>query len=167
MPNCKQKWNINQGILNGKCTKFKTPSIWQGYNTTYKLLGKCKKPQLNQWYVRNKGAIYSNGSGTGPLGNPKANNYGPVLFEKSIPAYFWLNNAVKHGNANTRCKGQKRLKGCDLNTINSKTSTSSSSNVAPPFQSYETVLALRKSMAYYDTDNYKTYKKWKRSNCKN
>ena len=123
-----------------------------------------------QWHVRRTGAHYNSILDTGPLGNAKANNFGPVLFEKSVPAYLWLANSVKHGkgpkSCRHRCKGHRQANSDRANAISSRTGTSSSSNVAPPFQSYESVLAVRKTMAYYNADNYKTHKKWKRANCK-
>ena len=169
MTHCQKNWKLKQGVFNGKCQKKQVPGCWDGYNTWIKGLGKCSKGKPLNWYVRRTGAHYNSISDTGPLGNPKANGFGPILFSKSVPCYLWLDNSVKHGkgpaSCRYRCKGQHR----DIrpvNSISSRTSTSSSSNVAPPFQSYESVLAVRKTMAYYNTDNYKTHKKWKRANCK-
>ena len=170
MTSCQKNWVPKCGSVEGKCKRFQVPGCWQGYDTWQKGQGKggCVKPR--KWYVRRTGTSYNSILDTGPLGHPKANGFSNVLFEKNVPVWLWLDSATRRGKGPTacryRCKGHGRLKGPAPAQTSTPSHSSSSRSVAPPFQSYETVLAVRKAMAYYDPKNYKTSKKWRRANCR-
>ncbi len=170
MTSCQKNWVPKFGTVNGKCKRFEVPGCWQGYDTWQKNPGRCGKVKPRKWYVRRTGTSYNSISDTGPLGHPKANGFSNILFEKNVPAYLWLDNAVKHGkgpnSCRYRCKGHGRLKGPTPQTTVTPGNATTQRSVAPAFQSYETVLAVRKAMAYYDPKNYKTSKRWKHANCK-
>jgi hypothetical protein len=171
MTSCYNKWIPKNNIYNGKCKNYMIPPCWQGYNTFTKEKGKCGKVKPAKWYVRRAGTSYNSIQDSGPSGHPKANGFSPILFEKNVPVWLWLDNAEKRRNKNnkscpSRCKGQGRLKRPTPLVSAYAPSHTSSKSVAPAFQSYETVLAVRKAKAYYEPVNYKKYKKWHRVNCR-
>ena len=167
---CQKNWKPQHNIINGKCKKYMIPGCWNGYDTFQKGAGKCGCVKRRYSYVRRTGTSYNSISNTGPLGHPKANGFGSILFEKNIPAYMWLDQATRRSKGNkyckNRCKGQQRLKYPMPRTTSTPGNQTSSRSVAPPFQSYETVLAVRKAKAYFDPSNYKRHKKWRHANCR-
>ncbi len=170
MTSCQKNWVPKCGSVGGNCKRYEVPGCWQGYDTWHKQPGKCGCIKPRKWYTRRTGTSYNSILDTGPLGHPKANGFSNVLFEKNVPVWLWLDNAVKHGkgpkHCRYRCKGQGRLKCNSVKTTATPVNSTTSRSVAPPFQSYETVLAVRKAMAYYDPKNYKKSKKWRRANCR-
>jgi hypothetical protein len=58
------------------------------------------------------------------------------------------------------------MKGPTPRTTATPGQATSSKSVAPAFQSFETVLAVRKALAYYEPSNYKKTKRWRRANCR-
>ena len=170
MTSCQKNWVPKCGSVDGKCKRYEVPGCWQGYDTWQKQPGKCGCIKPRKWYERRTGTSYNSILDSGPLGHPKANGFSNVLFEKNIPVWLWLDNAVKHGkgprHCKYRCKGQGRLKCSSVQTTSTPGNATTSRSVAPAFQSYETVLAVRKALAYYDPKNYKKSKRWRRANCR-
>ena len=170
MTTCEKNWQLKCGTFNGKCKTVNVPGCWQGFDTYRKGVGKCGCTKLKNKYVRRTGTSYNSIMNSGPLGHPKANSFDPVLFETNVPVWMWLDQATRRNKGNkyckNRCKGQRRLKGRTPRTTSTPGSNTSSRNVAPPLQSYETILAIRKAKAYYEPANYKKNRKWKRANCK-
>ena len=98
------------------------------------------------------------------------NSSSQVLFGKQRAGYFWLDQATRRDKGPECCpnrsKGHGRLKKpTPMTTVTPGQSTTSKS-VAPAFQSFETVLAVRKAMAYYEPSNFRKTKKWRRANCR-
>ena len=172
MTDCQRCWNKKCGRSEGKCKKFEVPGCWQGFDTWHKQpgKGKCKCKTVRNWYTRRTGTSYNSILDTGPAGHPKANSFSPILFEKNVPVWLWLDNAVKKGRGPKccayRCKGQGRLKKPTPRTTVTPGQSTTSKSVAPAFQSFETVLAVRKAMAYYEPCNFKKTKRWRRANCR-
>jgi len=172
MTSCQCNYVTGCGSVKGKCKDFCRKGCWSNYHLWKPHKGgdcqsNCKMTP-NQWYVRRTNTHYNSILDTGPLGHPKANGFGPVMFEKNIPVWLWLDNAVKHGkgpkHCRYRCKGHGRLKGPTPATCTTPGGATTSRSVAPAFQSYETVLAIRKAKAYFDPKNYKRHKRWHRAN---
>lgn len=171
MTSCQKNWVFDTRVLDGKCKKYGIKGCWQGYDTWEKKPGPCGEIKPRYWYTRRTGTSYNSIYDSGPAGHPKANSFSPILFEKNIAPLLWLDNAVKKGKGlrgcHYRCKGHNRLKGPSPYQIAASAQAGSGArSVAPPFDSYETVLAVRKAQAYYNPKNYKKSKKWKRANSK-
>lgn len=172
MTSCECGWKSKQAVYNGKCKDYKVPGCWQGYDTWQSKKGKHICPEVKNWYWRRTGTSYNSTLDTGPEGHPNANSFSNVLFETTVPCYLWLSQAAKKGrgpkNCRFRCKGHGRLKGPTPRTSTTPGQATTSSSVAPQFQSYETVLAVRKAMAYFEPSNFKKRKKnkWKHPNCR-
>ena len=174
MTSCQKGYVTKCGTVDGKCKTYCDKGCWQGYNIWKAPKGQkcntCCKKEPEYWYSRRTGTSYNSILDTGPLGHPRANGFSNVMFEKNVPVYLWLDNALKHGkgprSCRYRCKGQGRLKCGGPATRTTPGSATSSKSVAPAMQSFETVLAIRKAQAYYDPANYRKSKKWKRANCR-
>ena len=142
MTSCECGWQAKCGVSNGKCKDFFVPGCWQGYDTWQSKKGKCIRPEVQNWYWRRTGTSYNSTLDTGPSGHPKANGFSNVLFEKT--------------------------KGPAPSTTTTAGSATTSRSVGHAFESYETVLAVRKAMAYYEPSNFKKRRKhkWRHPNCR-
>ena len=154
------------GVFNKKCyNNIKFPGCWQ-YCTEKQ--GKCFDKQIMTWYSRRCGTGYDTISYKGPSGNSSANGFSGVLFTKKAPGWLWDNQAFKREKGPKCClnrtKGHKHAKNCFVNKTTTPSSSSMSKSVIPAFHSFDDVLAVRKTMAFYDPKNFKKSKSFKR-NC--
>ena len=153
------------GVFNGKFIKnVKYPGCWQ-YCTENK--NKCAKNKILTWYSRRCGTGYDTTSYKGPGGNNSANSFAGVLFTTKAPVWIWADQADRYHKGPKCCpnrsKGHRRSRICGGNGTVIPASSTSSKNVIPNFTSFEDVLAVRKTMAFYDQRNFKKSKKFKRS----
>jgi hypothetical protein len=154
-----------QGVFNKKCyNQIVFPGCWR-YCTEKK--GKCNNDKIMTWYSRRCGTGYDTISYKGPGGHPKANGFAGVLFTKKAPGWLWDNSAFAREKGPICCpnrtKGHKRAKTCFNNKTVTPSSNSIGKSVIPAFHSYEDVLAVRKTMAFYDPKNFKKSRSFKRS----
>ena len=150
-------------VCNPNGPNFYVEGCWQGYDSTVRLNDRCHTKKTHHYNCRRRGR-YNSIEDTGPLGHPKANGFSSVLFQSKLPVYLWLDNATKHGRGpkrcRYRCKGHHRLGNPSPTMTSTPTNQGGGRTVAPPFQSYETVLAVRKAQAAFDPRNFKKSKKW-------
>ena len=150
-------------VCNPNGSNYFVSGCWRGYNTQYRKMDDCKTLKTHQYYTRRGNC----GCCSTTYNSSKDKGFGGVLFSQNVPTYLWLNQAVQHGkgpkNCRYRCKGQSKLKS-HVNITATPAQHSGSRTVAPAFDSFETVLAVRKAQAYYDPANFKRSKKWRRNN---
>jgi len=157
------------GVFNGKCEKnVQFPGCWR-YCT--QSVYPCKKGKLYTWYSRRCGTGYDTISYKGPGGNPQANGFASVLFTKKAPVWIFADQADRYHKGPKCCpnrsKGHKKSKACYHNNNATPVNSTLSKSTIPVFNSFEDVLAVRKTMAFYDPKNFKKHKKFTRGcSCK-
>ena len=155
------------GVFNGKCKKYKTNGCWQGYCTQY--YDKKGQKKIANWYSRRCGTGYDTISYRGPGGNSNANGFASVLFTQKVPGWLWVNNSLKRNNSKCcppRIKGHKKANCYKGNFNVTPVESTTSKSTIPVMNSFEDVLAVRKTMAFYSPKNFKKSRKFKRScNC--
>jgi hypothetical protein len=111
---------------------------------------------------------YHSSSHTGPLGHHKASNFAGVLFSNKAAGWLHLNESLKHRSG---CKKSKKIrqrgkiKPCWTYQTLTPASSTVSKTVVPAMSSFEDILEIRKTMAYYDPRNFKRSKKFRRNCC--
>lgn len=167
MPNCQNNCKGSHLLIKkGNCKKnVKVPGCWQYCNQYIDKYGNFKNLQ---YYSRRCGTGYDTISYSGPSGN--SDSFAGVLFTKKVPGWLFVDQSLRHSkgpkSCPNRCKGHKKANVCWNNGKITPTTQTTSKSTIPVMNSYEDVLAIRKTMAFYDPRNFKKSKKFRRSCCK-
>ena len=141
----------------------KRPCCWNYCQTKVTCDGKLKH---HTYLTRRCHTGYNSATFKGSGGH---SSFAGVLFSQKAPMWLHEDQSLRHHKGLSHCpnrtKGHRRSKCYTFNNTVTPGSSSISKSVIPAMHSFEDVLEVRKTMAFYDPRNFKRSRRHRRHCC--